>query len=183
MTGSQPVLFVFAAGNAGNGDDTTDPGAARRTHCSPATAKNVITVGAIQEFRNITNQVTNADGTVSTPWQAETSTSYRIAGFSSRGNVGIGIEGTYGRFKPDVVAPGTFIVSTRSSQMGHQLVFLCQSNELQRIGFLPWSFGRMRWGWRISRCADQHRASHHPFGSQRRFAGILSPILPIYLGC
>ena len=26
VTGSQPVLFVFAAGNAGNGDDTTDPG-------------------------------------------------------------------------------------------------------------------------------------------------------------
>ena len=49
-------------------------------------------------------------------WQPETSTSYRVAGFSSRGNVGIGTEGTYGRFKPDVVAPGTFIVSTRSSQ-------------------------------------------------------------------
>ena len=39
-----------------------------------------------------------------------------MAGFSSRGNVGIGVEGAAGRFKPDVVAPGTFIVSTRSSQ-------------------------------------------------------------------
>ena len=117
VTGSQPVLFVFSAGNDGNGDDTTDPGnGTADSIASPATAKNVITVGAIEELRNITNQVTNAVGTVSTPWQADTSTSYRIAGFSSRGNVGIGTEGTYGRFKPDVVAPGTFVVSTRSSQ-------------------------------------------------------------------
>ena len=39
-----------------------------------------------------------------------------VAGLSSRGNVGIGTEGTFGRYKPDVVAPGTFVVSTRSSQ-------------------------------------------------------------------
>ena len=117
VTGSQPVLFVFSAGNEGNGDDTTDPGSGTPDSIdSPGTAKNVITVGAIQEFRNITNEVTNVDGTVSAPWQAETSTDYRIAGFSSRGNVGIGTEGTFGRYKPDVVAPGTFIVSTRSSQ-------------------------------------------------------------------
>jgi subtilisin-like proprotein convertase family protein len=117
VTGSQPVLFVFSAGNEGNGDDTTDPGSGTPDSIdSPATAKNVITVGAIQEFRNITNEVTNADGTISAPWQDETSTSSRIAGFSSRGNVGIGTEGTYGRFKPDVVAPGTFVVSTRSEQ-------------------------------------------------------------------
>jgi subtilisin-like proprotein convertase family protein len=117
VTGSQPVLFVFAAGNDGNGDDAANPGGGSSdTIQSPATAKDVITVGAIQEFRNITNQVTNADSTVSATWQPETSTSYRVAGFSSRGNVGIGTEGTFGRFKPDVVAPGTFVVSTRSSQ-------------------------------------------------------------------
>ena len=38
-----------------------------------------------------------------------------MAAFSSRGNVGIGIEGAFGRFKPDLVAPGTFIISTRSA--------------------------------------------------------------------
>jgi len=38
----------------------------------------------------------------------------QVAKFSARGNVGIGIEGDFGRFKPDVVAPGTFVVSTRS---------------------------------------------------------------------
>ena len=42
-----------------------------------------------------------------------TDSSNRIAAFSARGNVGIGLEGEFGRFKPDVVAPGTFIVSTR----------------------------------------------------------------------
>ena len=40
----------------------------------------------------------------------------RVAGFSSRGNVGIGTEGVFGRYKPDVCAPGTFIISTRSEQ-------------------------------------------------------------------
>ena len=45
-----------------------------------------------------------------------TDSSDQVAAFSSRGNVGIGIEGEFGRFKPDVVAPGTFVVSTRSAQ-------------------------------------------------------------------
>jgi subtilisin-like proprotein convertase family protein len=125
VTGSQPMLFVFSAGNAGGpGDDSDDPGGGYRdTIQSPATAKNVVSVGAIQEWRDITNQVTEADGSTNEPWLPETSTGYRVAGFSSRGNVGIGIEGAYGRFKPDVVAPGTFIVSTRSSQWDVQNYF------------------------------------------------------------
>jgi subtilisin-like proprotein convertase family protein len=117
VTGSQPVLFVFAAGNDGDGSDSEDLGGGTADSIdSPATAKNVITVGAIQEDRNISVTVTNADGTPNTTWADETSTGYRVAGFSSRGNVGIGIEGTYGRYKPDVCAPGTFTLSTRSEQ-------------------------------------------------------------------
>ncbi len=125
VTGSQPVLFVFAAGNAGNGSDSEDLGGGIADSIeSPATGKNVITVGALQEARNITNSVTtvtaNADGSLATntsqPWLPETSTSYRVAGFSSRGNVGVGTEGAFGRYKPDVCAPGTFILSTRSEQ-------------------------------------------------------------------
>ena len=121
LPGSQPVLFVFSAGNDGGGDDSSDPGDGNAdTILSPATAKDVITVGAIQEHRDITNIVTtiSSAGVTNTgmPWQPETSTSYRVAGFSARGNVGIGTEGTYGRYKPDVVAPGTFVISTRSSQ-------------------------------------------------------------------
>ncbi len=108
-THPQPVLFVFAAGDAGDGGTAG-------TVESPATAKDVMTVGALEELRDITNQVTNADGTVSEPWLPWTDNSSTVVGFSSDGNVGIGIEGTFGRFKPDVVAPGTFVVSCRSEQ-------------------------------------------------------------------
>jgi subtilisin-like proprotein convertase family protein len=38
-----------------------------------------------------------------------------VAFYSSRGNTGIGVEGEFGRFKPDVVAPGSWVVSTRST--------------------------------------------------------------------
>ncbi|HTR43790.1 MAG TPA: S8 family serine peptidase, partial [Pseudomonadales bacterium] len=108
VTGSQPVLYVFSAGNEGSGGipDTIN---------SPATAKDVMTVGALEELRSITNQVTNADGTVSQPWLSETIDSNAVPGFSSIGNVGVGTEGTFGRYKPDVVAPGTFVVSCRSA--------------------------------------------------------------------
>ncbi len=115
MTGSQPVLFVFAAGNSGGGNDGGG-GGDPDTILSPATAKNVITVGALEQLRSITNIVTDRNSNSSAAWQPETDTSFQVASFSSRGNVGIGTEGTYGRFKPDVVAPGTFIVSTRSAQ-------------------------------------------------------------------
>ncbi len=118
LTGSQPVLYVFAAGNAGGGTDNGlggFPGSVR----SPANAKNVITVGALESPRNITNEVTRIEGTnvIRFPeFLASTDSSNQVAFFSSRGNVGIGIEGAFGRVQPDVVAPGSFIVSTRSQQ-------------------------------------------------------------------
>jgi subtilisin-like proprotein convertase family protein len=115
-TGPQPVMFVFSAGNDGGGaafgvgnnnPDSID---------SPATAKDVMTVGALEEDRDVTNEVTNADGTVSMIWQPQTDNPDAVPGFSSSGNVGIGTEGTFGRYKPDVVAPGTFVISCRSSE-------------------------------------------------------------------
>ncbi len=124
MTGSQPVLFVFAAGNSGNGDNDGQNGSAD-TILSPGTAKNVITVGALEQKRKITNIVTVITVGTNTPptyttnqsewWYTWTDTSSEVAWYSSRGNVGVGTEGAYGRFKPDVVAPGTFVVSTRST--------------------------------------------------------------------
>src|SRR4029077_6829727 len=110
---------------------------------SPATAKNVITVGAIEQHRNITNDVykctTIYGGTnVSTvncqtnkPWQPATDSSDEVAGFSSRGNVGVGIEGEFGRFKPDVVAPGTFVFSTRSTEWDEQAYYTPTSHIYQ----------------------------------------------------
>jgi subtilisin family serine protease/subtilisin-like proprotein convertase family protein len=112
--GSQPVLFVFAAGNDGGGN-TDGGGGAADTVLSPGTAKNVITVGALEQLRNITNQVVDAEGNTNAVWTADTDTDFQVASYSARGNVGVGTEGTYGRFKPDVVAPGNFVVSTRSS--------------------------------------------------------------------
>ena len=114
VTGPQPVLFVFAAGNGGdsqgNGSSTPD------TIASPATAKNVITVGALEQERDITNTYLPFGSTNPVePWYDQTDSRTEVADFSSCGNVGIGTEGAYGRFKPDVVAPGTFVISTRST--------------------------------------------------------------------
>jgi subtilisin-like proprotein convertase family protein len=111
--GPQPVLFVFSAGNAGNGDEGGTSGDSESI-LSPGTAKNVITVGAIEQFRNITNDLVMTDGTTNQPFALSTDSSNQVASFSSRGNVGIGIEGDFGRFKPDVVAPGVFVISDRS---------------------------------------------------------------------
>src|SRR5690606_25315539 len=93
------------------------------------TAKNVITVGALESYRLITNifytitnteidefsGVTNETVITNYPFAAMTDSSNQVAAFSSRGSVGIGLEGVSGRFKPDVVAPGTMLVAARSS--------------------------------------------------------------------
>ena len=116
VTGPQPVLFVFSAGNYGGGNDYGNRGNSDSI-LSPATAKNVITVGALEQYRNITNTYLPLGSTNAvTGWQAGSDSSSQVASYSSRGNVGIGTEGAYGRFKPDVIAPGTAVVSTRSGQ-------------------------------------------------------------------
>ena len=114
VTGPQPLLFVFSSGNSGGGG-SDGSGGIPDTILSPATAKNVITVGALEQLRKITNTYV-ADGATNPAWFAETDNSNQVASFSSRGNVGVGIEGPAGRFKPDVVAPGTFVLSDKSEQ-------------------------------------------------------------------
>ncbi|MGZ5508747.1 MAG: S8 family serine peptidase, partial [Limisphaerales bacterium] len=124
--GSQPILYVFAAGNEGNGDDN-GLNAFPDTILSPAAGKNVISVGAVESFRNITNTIVYQDGTnfiTNAVWTGMTDSANEVASFSSRGNVGVGIEGDFGRFKPDVVAPGVFIISTRSTNWTDPTNFL-----------------------------------------------------------
>src|SRR5262245_13623911 len=103
----QPLTVVFASGNRGAGGID-----------SPSSAKNVITVGALENLRYISNEVVK--GTIpnlvtNRPWLSITDTNNDIAGFSSLRNIEPGGEGASGRFKPDLVTPGTFVVSTRSS--------------------------------------------------------------------
>ncbi len=107
------MLILFSAGNAGtdsNGDGIIDP----ESMNFPATAKNCISVGASENYRP------EIEGTWGAYWPkdytanpiAEDRISDNIEGiaaFSSRGPT------ADGRIKPDIVAPGTYIASTRSS--------------------------------------------------------------------
>lgn len=85
--------ILFAAGN--DGDHDQDGQTNYNTVSTPGTSKNAITVGASQNDRPDKKQGNNIAG---------------MASFSSRGPT------ADGRVKPDIVAPGTWIVSTRSSK-------------------------------------------------------------------
>ncbi|MBO0857207.1 MAG: S8 family serine peptidase [Chloracidobacterium sp.] len=91
VAGNQQLIVVFAAGNAGSGAGTVS---------SPATAKNIITVGASENVRT-----TGTDGCGITNTGADSAND--IISFSSRGPVNS--SGGDGRIKPDIVAPGTHI--------------------------------------------------------------------------
>ncbi len=104
------MLILFSAGNSGvdaNGDGVIDEDSIGH----PATAKNCLTVGASENYRpNImTTYGTyfSLNTTIKDDYRADNDKG--IAAFSSRGPT------NDGRIKPDVVAPGTFIISTRSS--------------------------------------------------------------------
>lgn len=86
---------------------------------SPSTAKNSITVGASENLRPEFSDRTYGkrwpkDYPVSPFWESPMSNNpYQIVAFSSRGPT------KDGRIKPDVVAPGTYILSTRSRAIPH----------------------------------------------------------------
>lgn len=112
--------FVIAAGNDGvdadanrSADGKINPGSVS----SPGTAKNCITVGACENDRMEFN-----DQTYGKWWQRDfpkppfkndpmADNPDQVVAFSSRGPT------ADGRIKPDVIAPGTFILSTRSTQI------------------------------------------------------------------
>ncbi|MEA1672226.1 S8 family serine peptidase [Nitrospirillum sp. BR 11163] len=104
--------IVFSAGNDGSdgdGDGRIDPGSVT----PPGTAKNCITVGACANNRRDINITNGAKwGSKAAPVDALVAGGPdQMAPFSSRGPT------QDGRIKPDVVAPGTFILSTRSQRL------------------------------------------------------------------
>jgi subtilisin family serine protease len=118
-------LTIFAAGNAGTDSFPSDGVVDLRSCGSPANAKNSVSVGATENDRP-----SGTGGGTSITWgtawprdypaepiasdlisYSATTSPYRqgMAAFSSRGPT------QDGRIKPDVVAPGTDVISTRSS--------------------------------------------------------------------
>ena len=110
-------LIIFAAGNDGvdvDGDGVIDPGSLY----SPATAKNCIAVGASENVRSsggLSAYTWGYLGFLDGQWSAPpisddyvSDNENGMAAFSSRGPC------LDGRIKPDLVAPGTDIISCRS---------------------------------------------------------------------
>lgn len=89
IAGNQQMLFVFAAGNAGPTVNTMG---------SPATAKNILTVGGTEGFI--------AQGTADGCADSDANNFNDMASFSSRGPC------DDSRVKPDVVAPSSHITGT-----------------------------------------------------------------------
>jgi serine protease AprX len=106
------MLICFAAGNEGkdgNADGRIDPNSVT----PPGTAKNCLTVGASENNRPNQSMTYNegfGDDFPAVPIKNDKTADNPegMVAFSSRGPV------QDGRIKPDVVAPGTFILSTRS---------------------------------------------------------------------
>jgi len=111
------MVILFAMGNDGsdaNSNGEIDLGFMNRQ----ATAKNILSIGASENFRPTLTGSTwgglNAGkfGTepISSDWLADDIDG--VAPFSNRGPT------NDGRIKPDLVAPGTMIISTKSAQTG-----------------------------------------------------------------
>lgn len=117
---NQDFLPIFAAGNSGvdkNKDGIVDPGSVS----TPGTSKNALTVGASENLLSTggiqkkISELRNAQDN----WGAEPIASSKlsdnidgVAVFSSRGPA------RDGRLKPEVVAPGTNILSNKSQEPG-----------------------------------------------------------------
>ena len=117
MWTNQNFLALFAAGNDGidkNKDGVIDPGSVT----PPSTAKNCLCVGAAENYRSSGGYSSYTWGGAwgsdypTDPIKSDkisgTTTPQGLAAFSSRGPT------EDGRFKPDIVAPGTDIISVRS---------------------------------------------------------------------
>ncbi|MBR6021263.1 MAG: S8 family serine peptidase, partial [Kiritimatiellae bacterium] len=112
MWTNQNFIMVIAAGNDGidaNSDGVIDAGS---VSC-PGTAKNCLCVGAAENFRDLSDTWGDAweDDYPADPIKSDpisqTNAPQGLAAFSGRGPT------QDGRFKPDIVAPGTDVISVR----------------------------------------------------------------------
>ena len=106
------LVILFAAANEG-ADANSDGEIDNDSLGSPASAKNVITVGASENNRPTINSVYGSGygSPISTDKYADNPEG--MAAFSSRGPA------DDNRVKPDISAPGTFILSTKSRSAGN----------------------------------------------------------------
>ena len=103
------MLILFSAGNSGedlNSDGEIDDDSIG----APATAKNVLTIGASENNRPSVSATWSGWGYSSSPLSGDKAANNTegMAAFSSRGPT------DDGRQKPELSAPGTFILSSRS---------------------------------------------------------------------
>ena len=106
--GNQAMIMIFAAGNDGPEGNTIG---------SPGTAKNVITVGASENNRPTDDNGNWIDGCGTGPTGANSTMD--IIDFSSRGPA----QGD--RNKPEIVAPGTHIQGTASTNNNYSGTGVC----------------------------------------------------------
>ncbi len=117
--GNQELSIVFAAGNSGSAASTVHP---------PGTAKNIITVGASENYRP-----TGTDGCGIANTGADSALD--IISFSSRGPT------SDGRKKPEIVAPGTHIQGAASQATGYNGTGVCNQYFPAGQTLYAWSSG------------------------------------------
>jgi subtilisin-like proprotein convertase family protein len=118
-SGNQELTIVFAAGNSGPGASTVHP---------PGTAKNIITVGASENWR-----MTGTDGCAVANSGADSAMD--IIDFSSRGPT------SDSRKKPEISAPGTHIQGAASRATGYNGSGVCNQYWPTGQTLYAWSSG------------------------------------------
>jgi subtilisin-like proprotein convertase family protein len=144
--GNQEMSIIFAAGNSGPGASTVHP---------PGTAKNIITVGASENYR-----MTGSDGCGIANSGADNAMD--IISFSSRGPT------SDGRKKPELVSVGTHVQGAASIAAGYNGTGVCNQY---------WPAGQTLYAW-SSGTSHSTPAVAGAAALVRRYAGILGEATP-----
>lgn len=168
---NNPDMFIlYSASN--NGSDADGNGVVDSDSIgSPGTAKNALTVGASENNRPTINQTYNSSYGAVIDTDQITDNPTGLAAFSGRGPT------DDGRIKPDVVAPGTLVISTRSSAGPNAFLF---ADDMES-GLNGWTGG----GTWTQSTADAHSGTtswtDSPVGNhgQGQNITLLSPVINI----